>query len=120
MDVTVVEPLLKDHLSIWPNRDEQERKSLIRKIYDKDVQIVDPFFVLNGWDELNQFIQKLQQEHPNSIFQITQTINSHHEIVRLHWQFGPSSDPGEIPVEDVFVFKDGKIKLLMVFIDNPK
>lgn len=115
-----IEVLAKKHLKIWSEKDAGKRNKSIKKVYAEDVEIVDPFFVINGHSKLNDFIEELQAKHPSFSFSISQPIESHNNVARLFWQFGPSSKPDEITGQDIFVIENGKIKSLYIFIDGLK
>jgi hypothetical protein len=118
MDIQTTRDLLKLHLSIWSERDEQKRITLITEVYDEGIEIIDPFFLVKGYAPLNQFIQELQEKHSGYNFSINGAIEAHHDIARLFWHFGPENDPATISGQDIFVIGNGKIKTVMVFIDN--
>lgn len=118
MNTSEIESLLQLHLSTWGEKDAEKRNKSIKQIYTEDVNIVDPFFVLNGTSGLNQFIDDLQKKHPGFKFSIAKPIDTHNNIARLSWQFGPESKPDTITGQDVFVVENNKIKSLYIFIDG--
>lgn len=118
MSTKTIPDLLNAHLSIWSERDEPNRITQITQVYDEDIEIIDPFFIVKGYTSLNQFIQKLQKEHSNYNFSINGSIEAHHDIARLFWHYGPESNPTSITGQDVFIIGNSKIKRVMVFIDN--
>lgn len=113
-----IEALGKKHLDIWTEKNVEKRNASIKEVYTEDVEIVDPFFVINGHSKLNDFIGGLQKEHPGFTFSFSQPIESHNNVARLFWQFGPVSKPNEITGQDIFVIENGKIKSLYIFIDG--
>lgn len=115
-----IEALAKKHLDIWTEKNAQKRNESIKEVYTEDVEIIDPFFVINGHSNLNDFIKDLQKKHPDFDFSLAQPIESHNNIARLFWQFGPENKPDTIPGQDIFVIENGKIKSLYIFIDGLK
>lgn len=69
---------------------------------------------------MNDFIKDLQKKHPDFDFSLAQPIESHNNIARLFWQFGPENKPDTITGQDIFVIENGKIKSLYIFIDGLK
>ncbi|MDD7887988.1 VOC family protein [Flavivirga sp. 57AJ16] len=115
-----IEALAKKHLDIWTEKNAKKRNKYIKEVYTEGVEIVDPFFVINGHSKLNDFIEGLQKKHPGFDFSLAQPIESHNNIARLFWQFGTTSKPDEITGQDIFVIENGKIKSLYIFIDGLK
>jgi len=120
MSKIAIEALAKKHLDIWTEKNAEKRNKSIKEVYTEDVEIVDPFFVINGHSKLNDFIEGLQTKHPGFDFSLAQPLESHNNIARLFWQFGTASKPNEITGQDIFVIENGKIKSLYIFIDGLK
>lgn len=118
MSKSDIKELAKKHLDIWSERNAEKRSSAMTQVYSPDVEIVDPFFVIHGQSKLNDFINDLQGKYPGFAFGISRPIDSHNNVARLFWQFGPESNPNEITGQDIFVIENGKIKSLYVFIDG--
>lgn len=118
METTEVSNLLKKHLDTWSEKNTDRRNIAIKEIYTEDVTIIDPFFVLNGTSGLNPFIDDLQKKHPGFVFSLARPVESHNNIARLFWQFGPVSKPDTITGQDVFVIENNRIKSLYIFIDK--
>lgn len=115
-----VEKLLQLHLATWGEKNVEKRTKNFKLIYTEDVNIVDPFFILNGTANLNPFIDDLQKKHPGFKFSLAKPIETHNNIARLFWQFGPESKPDTITGQDVFAIENNKIKSLYIFIDGLK
>ncbi|WP_308993463.1 nuclear transport factor 2 family protein [Mariniflexile litorale] len=118
MSTVEIETLAIKHLDIWTDKNAEKRNKSIKEVYTVDVEIVDPFFVINGHSKLNDFIEELQAKHPGFSFSISQPIESHNNIARLFWQFGPDTKPDTITGQDIFVIENEKIKSLYIFIDG--
>ena len=120
MATNEVEKLLQLHLATWGEKNVEKRTKNFKLIYTEDVNIVDPFFILNGTANLNPFIDDLQKKHPGFKFSLAKPIETHNNIARLFWQFGPESKPDTITGQDVFAIENNKIKSLYIFIDGLK
>lgn len=120
MNSNDIETLAKQHLSIWSEKNPDKRNALIKIVYAEDVNIIDPFFEIKGHSELNQLIEDLQKKNPGYFFTLSKPIESHHNIGRIFWQFGPASKPDANTGQDVFVIAGKQIQTLYVFIDGLK
>jgi hypothetical protein len=118
MATTTAEQLLKKHLEIWSETDEEKRKSGIAEIYTNDVEFIDPFSIFAGTRELDHFIDELQSKNPGFVFTSAGAVNSHHHIASIFWHFGPPDKPDTVTGQDVVVLKDGRIQKLYAFIDG--
>lgn len=110
--------LVKKHLAIWSERDAAKRATLITEVYADDIEIIDPHFVAHGHSELQLLITNLQSKFPERKFRLRQPIEGHHHIARLFWQFGTEDIPAQETGEDIFVLENGKIRRLLIFIDE--
>lgn len=120
METTEIKKLINKHLATWGEKDQAVRINAIKEIYADNVTIIDPFFELHGTGELDAFISELQAKHPGYIFSLAKPIDSHTNIARVFWQFGPASKPDSITGQDVFVIENNKIQSLLIFIDAMK
>ncbi|XZF14097.1 nuclear transport factor 2 family protein [Chitinophagaceae bacterium MMS25-I14] len=118
MTATEIQQLAEKHLAIWSERDVAKRKEWISEVYAADVEITDPSFLVNGPDGLNDLINDLQQKFPGYIFSVQKPVQSHHNVARLFWQYGPADNPAATTGQDILVVENGKIKTLYVFLDD--
>jgi hypothetical protein len=112
-----VEVLLKQHLAVWNERDNLKRKAMIAALYTNDIELVEPYVVLVGRENLDSFISDLLAQNKDFVFR-DKGIQAHHHIASLFWEFGPKSKPYTVIGQDVFLFKDEKIQKLYVFING--
>lgn len=110
--------LVKKHLKLWSERNSGIRKLELPKVYCEDVRVLDPLVELNSLVEMNEFIDSLLLKFKDFKFTVLKPIDSHNNIARLSWGFGSELNPLEITGQDFFVFEDGKIKSLSIFLDN--
>lgn len=112
--------LINRHIELWSQRDAGKRQAVIQEIYTENVKVTDPSFIINGRAGLDHFIEGLQGQHPGYNFSVLKPAENHHNTARLNWQFGPASNPGAIKGQDIFVFNDGRISELYVFLEAPE
>lgn len=115
-----IKSLVDSHLSIWNEIDIKKREALMKKVYDENVEMVDSHFVANGFKEINGFIDGLQQKNKKARFSHIKAIDVNHNIARLYWQHGSAEKPDAVTGMDLFVFENGKVVKLYVFVDIKK
>ena len=120
MDTKDLIAIVEQHLAIWNEKDAAKRSTLAGKVYAENIEMVDRHFTANGYESINEFINKLQKENPSARFTHIKSINAHHNIARLFWQFGPKEKPDAVTGMDLFVIENGKVQKLYVFVDDAK
>lgn len=117
-DISVITVLLGKHVALWSEADEAKRTPVAAEIYTEDIYFVDPFFVVSGQAQISSFIADLLRKHPGYVFRITGSIEAHHNVAYLSWQFGPPDTPAAITGHDVFVLADERIQQIYTFING--
>jgi hypothetical protein len=120
MDSTTIISQVEEHLKIWNEKDLNKRIQLMKNTYNNDIEMIDRHFVANGWDQINGFVNKLQSENPDAHFKPQKPIEAHHNVARLFWQFGTKENPSLVTGMDLFVFENGKVQKLYVFVNSDK
>jgi hypothetical protein len=110
--------LLKDHIQLWNETDQEKRILLASKIYSDDIQVIDPNLILNGRDEIVNFIGTLLDKNPKFHFTLPKPAEIHHEKAILSWHFGPDSNPDLISGYDIFTIENGLISSFLVFVNG--
>ncbi|WP_207531598.1 VOC family protein [Desertivirga arenae] len=110
--------LVQAHLKLWNEKDSDKRSSYIKEVYSDELEMVDRHFILRGLNDVNDFIEKLHQLHPDYQFREAKTFSSHNNIIRVYWRFGNDSQPNIIEGMDLFVIENGLVKKLYVFVDK--
>lgn len=110
--------LVMTHLNIWTERDPAKRLQLTKDIYAENIKVIDPEIVLNGWNEVSDFIGGLLHKYPGFEFSPVKAIETHHDSAILSWQFGPPSKLDTITGLDIFAIANGKIIKLIVFVNG--
>ncbi|MBE8726424.1 VOC family protein [Flavobacterium hungaricum] len=115
-----IKSLVELHLAIWNERDLKKRDNLMKKVYAENIQMIDSHFIANGYQEINGFVEGLQKKSFNSRFTAVKAIDVNHNSARLYWQNGTAEKPDAVTGMDVFVFENGKVARLYVFVDSKK
>ena len=110
--------LVEGHLKLWGEAGAEKRLNMAKGIYAEQVKVVDPGGILNGIEEISDFIGDLLANNPGFEFRIVKPIEVHHHTALLSWQFGPASHPDQITGQDVFTLAEGLIVSLLVFVNG--
>ncbi len=113
MDTEFITILEQTHLAIWNERDRTQRDGMISKIYANEIKMYDPAFILNGVNEVSDFIDKVQAD-PAFDFKATQPIERVQNSMRLYWTI--ATEKGPLTGMDFFIVENEKITDLYVFI----
>ena len=118
MEITTTDALklMDQHLQIWSMEDGPERQALMETAYAEDICIFDPGVELNGYEAINTFINNLHQQFPGFAFTNEKLPEAHHNTGIVFWLYGPKENPGQIPGNDVFIFNQGKIAIVYVYV----
>ena len=103
---------------VFNERDPDRRRVALSELYSADAVLYDPEAVATGWGAISQAVQDLLQRLPPD-FAFTAAGNAvgHNGAARLFWRAGPRDGPVAVTGIDVAHIKNGRIKLLYVFVD---
>jgi catechol 2,3-dioxygenase-like lactoylglutathione lyase family enzyme len=119
MNEAEINSLVTRHLEIWNTKDNEKRTEAIQEVYNDQVVFVTPGFEFTGYAKLNEFIEDLHTKNAGYTFTHQRPIESHHNVARLFWSFGPPSKPDAITGMDLFIIENGRVQSLYVFLDAP-
>ncbi len=117
---TAIHSLVEEHLTIWNEKDLKKREALMKKVYADNIEMIESHFIAKGHTEINDFINGLHTKNPNSRFSHIKAIDVNHNIARFYWQNGPSEKPDTVTGMDLFIFENGKVSRLYVFVDDKR
>jgi catechol 2,3-dioxygenase-like lactoylglutathione lyase family enzyme len=113
-----VKTLVENHLKLWNEQDDAQRKTILDAIYSPDVEMIDRHFIASGHAEVDSFIKALHSKDPDFRFSHIRPIETHHNIARLYWSVGNTTKPNAVTGMDLFVIENGKVQKLYVFVDG--
>jgi catechol 2,3-dioxygenase-like lactoylglutathione lyase family enzyme len=119
MNAADIDILITRHLLIWNEKNTVERIQDIQNVYNYNVNVAVPGLEFSGYEKLNGFIDGLHTKNAGYVFTHQRPIESHHNLARLFWSFGPPSQPNATTGMDVFIIENGRIQALYVFLDDP-
>jgi hypothetical protein len=113
-----VETLIKRNLhEVFGERDAKKRRAAIARLWTEDCVFIDHSGKTSGRDELDRAVGILHERLPGYIFNELAPVDLLHESGRLAWSYGR---PGQEPIRgvDVVLVRDGRISLLLTFLDE--
>ncbi|RVT71775.1 glyoxalase [Flavobacterium sufflavum] len=117
---SAIRSLVETHLAIWNEKDVKKREALMKKVYADTIEMVDSHFIAIGHTDINGFIEGLHKKNPNSRFSHIKAIDVNHNVARLYWQNGSFEEPDATTGMDLFIFENGKVNRLYVFVDDKR
>ncbi|QMW04995.1 nuclear transport factor 2 family protein [Spirosoma foliorum] len=119
MEEDEINTLIAKHFTVWSDRNGSTRREAIEQLYSNDILVI-AHYRFNGLPNIDAYIGNLLSERPQYSFAQRTPVESHHNIARVNWQFGPPADPARVTGQDIFTFEAGKIQSLLVFLDIKK
>ena len=105
-------------LSVFDEHDPERRAEAIQRIFAEDVRFVDHNGAHHGRAEIGAAVERLHALMPGFRFRHTSEPQILEGAARLSWQFGPPSDPAKITGTDTILVREGRISVLLVFLDH--
>jgi hypothetical protein len=113
-----IETLIKRNLhEVFGERDAKKRRQAIAELWTEDCLFIDHSGKSRGHDELDRAVSVVQERFPGYVFTELGPVDLLHESGRLAWSYGRS---GEQPIKgvDVVLVRDGRISLMLTFLDE--
>jgi hypothetical protein len=113
-----IETLIKRNLhEVFGERDAEKRAQAIARLWTEDGVFIDHGGKSHGRDELDRAVAALHERFPGYVFSELGPVDLLPESGRLAWGYGR---PGQVPIKgvDVVVVRDGRIALLLTFLDE--
>jgi hypothetical protein len=113
-----IETLIKRNLhEVFGERDAKKRREAIAELWTEDCVFIDHSGKTSGRDELDRAVAILHQRLPGYVFSELRPVDVLHESGRLAWSYGR---PGQEPIKglDVALVQDGRISLMLTFLDE--
>jgi hypothetical protein len=113
-----IETLLKRNLhEVFGERNANRRREAIAQLWTDDCVFIDHNGKSHGRDELDRAVAALHQRFPHYVFSELRPVDLLHESGRLAWSYGPSGQE-LIRGEDVVLVRNGRISLMLTFLDE--
>jgi SnoaL-like protein len=105
-------------LNVFDEHNPERRAEAIQRIFAEDVRFVDHNGAHNGRAEISAAVERLHALLPGFRFTHASEPQVLEGAARLSWQFGPPSEPAKITGTDTILVRDGRISVLLVFLDH--
>ena len=113
-----IQTLIKRNLhEVFGERDAKKRREAIAQLWTEDCVFIDHSGKSHGRDELDRAVAELHQRFADYVFSELRPVDLLHESGRLAWSYGR---PGQEPIKgvDVVLVRDGRISLMLTFLDE--
>jgi hypothetical protein len=113
-----IETLIKRNLhEVFGERDAQKRRKAIAQLWTEDCVFIDHSGKTRGRDALDRAIATLHERLPGYVFSELRPVDLLHDSGRLAWTYGR---PGQETIKgvDVVLVQDGRISLMLTFLDE--
>ncbi len=107
------------YLAAWNERDEEKRRTMLARVYDKDATYTDPLVSVTSLAELSAVISHVQKEYPDMTITVGDAFDSHHDQVRFNWYGRVKGQTEPVVVGfDIARFEGEKMTDVLGFIDR--
>ena len=106
-------------LDVFDERDPDKRAGAIERVFTPDCEFSDPYGAYRGHAEIEQVVLNLHDKFRGFRFHL---IGEPQVIVdggRIMWSSGPPEAPATLRGTDVAMVRDGRIAVLLTFMDPP-
>jgi hypothetical protein len=113
-----IETLIKRNLhEVFGERNVNKRRKAIAQLWTEDCVFIDHSGKTRGRDALDRAVATLHDRLPGYVFSELRPVDLLHESGRLAWSYGrPNQEP--IKGVDVVLVRDGRISLMLTFLDE--
>jgi hypothetical protein len=102
---------------VFDEHDPIRRTEAIERTFSSDVRFVDHSGARHGRDAVAAAVEQLQALLAGFRFSHTTAPQVLDGAARLSWRFGPPSDPAQITGSDIIFVREGRVSVLLVFLD---
>jgi len=118
-EVTAIATAVVDrYVAIWNEHDAARRRALIADTFTEDATFVDPLMQSDSQDGFDALMAGVQTQFPDFRVRLTGDVDSHHEVLRFNWEYGPEGADAVVAGVDYAVLSaDGRFTSVTGFID---
>ncbi|WP_305784394.1 nuclear transport factor 2 family protein [Symbioplanes lichenis] len=85
-----IDRLVTRYIGTWNDPDPAHRRAEIDAVWEPDGRYVDPVNAATGPEQIDAAIAGFQAQFPGVTFRILGAIDTHHDLARFGWAFGPT------------------------------
>ena len=105
-----IDELMRGNLfEVFNQRDGEQRREAIARIYASEVSFSDPEETVIGHDALDAKAQRILDEAPGFVFAAAGSTYVNHDLGYLAWTFGPEGQSPVVRGVDIALVENGLI-----------
>ena len=106
------------YVAILNEHDAARRRALIADTFTEDATFVDPLMQSDSHDGFDALMAGVQLQFPDFRVRLKGDVDSHHDVLRFTWEYGPEGTDAIVAGVDYAVLsEDGRFKSVTGFID---
>lgn len=117
MDTQLIKKFQDGHVAAWNERNRDKRDEILKTVYADNIKMYDPNLVVQGLNEVSDFITNLHIQDPDFHFSAAGPIEFTQNGARLYGHIGTRQQPEQLRSMDFFILENGKAAHLYVFIE---
>jgi len=114
-----IETTINTYIDAWNESDAAQRRSLVASAFADDACYLDPHFVGEGQDGINEMIGGVQEQFPGHRFELVDGPDAHHDRVRFAWHLHGPDGPVAVGTDFATVAGDGRLLDITGFLALP-
>ena len=112
--------IVRLYVDAWNERDDGRRRQLLDQAWAESGVYIDPTVNLVGREALAKHIARVQANRPGARIELTSGVDSHHALLRFHWQLvRPDGATGPVSIDFGELAADGKLTKIIGFFGPP-
>ena len=104
-------------LEVFDERDAARRADAIPRVFATDAEFIDSTGTRRGHANIDASVVKIHARFPGYRFRLTSEPQLVPNGGRVTWAFGPPDEVPRVTGMDIAVVKDGRIAVLITFLD---
>jgi len=116
-DDTIARLLRSLVLEVFDERDATRRADAIPSVFATDAEFIDSTGTRRGQADIDAAVVKIHARFPGYRFRLTSEPQTVPNGGRVTWAFGPPEEAPRVTGMDIAVVKDGRVALLITFLD---
>jgi SnoaL-like domain len=106
-------------LDVFDEHDPDKRAAAIERVFTADCEFSDPYGAYRGYAQIEQVVLNLHANFRGFRFHLTSEPQAIVNGGRITWSSGPPEAPATLRGTDVAMMRDGRIAVLLTFMDPP-
>jgi hypothetical protein len=104
-------------LEVFDERDAAKRADAIPRVFATDAEFIESTGTRRGQADIDAAVVKIHERFPGYRFRLTSEPQTVPNGGRITWGFGPPEVAPRVTGMDIAVVEDGRVALLITFVD---